>query len=53
VGPRVFACGPIHDGEPPIWPGSVVVTDVEFARGAVKRVADEGYKGTAQAQPDT
>ncbi|MEW6268770.1 MAG: amidohydrolase family protein [Thermodesulfobacteriota bacterium] len=38
-GPRIFACGPILDGEPPFWPGSRVVRDAGEARAAVDELA--------------
>lgn len=43
VGPRVFACGPIHDGDPPVWPGAVVVTDVAAAKAEANAIADQRY----------
>jgi imidazolonepropionase-like amidohydrolase len=42
VGPRVFACGPILDGDPPFWPGSRVVRDAAEARSAVAELARDG-----------
>jgi hypothetical protein len=41
-GPRLFACGPIIDADPPWWPGSRVVRDVADARAAVDEVAAAG-----------
>lgn len=41
-GPRIFACGPILDGDPPIWPGARVVHTVAEARAAVDEVAAAG-----------
>jgi imidazolonepropionase-like amidohydrolase len=41
-GPRVFACGPIVDGEPPGWPGARVARDPEEARAIVAALAQEG-----------
>jgi imidazolonepropionase-like amidohydrolase len=38
-GPRIFACGPILDGDPPFWPGSRVVRDAVEARAAVDELA--------------
>ncbi len=37
AGPRIFACGPLIDGEPPSWPGA------EIARSGTEaeRIADE------------
>jgi imidazolonepropionase-like amidohydrolase len=28
VGPRIVACGPLLDGAPPFWPGSIGIQDV-------------------------
>ncbi len=42
AGPRVFACGPFLDGDPPGWPGAVVVRDVDEARAAVEELAKAG-----------
>jgi imidazolonepropionase-like amidohydrolase len=41
-GPRIFACGPILDGEPPIWPNSLVVRTAAEAPAAVDAVAAFG-----------
>jgi cytosine/adenosine deaminase-related metal-dependent hydrolase len=41
-GPRLFACGPIIDGDPPFWPGSRVVHTVADAQAAVDEVAAAG-----------
>lgn len=38
-GPRIFACGPILDGDPPFWPGSRVVRTAEEARAAVRELS--------------
>jgi len=38
-GPRIFACGPILDGDPPFWSGSRVVRDAAEARAAVDELA--------------
>lgn len=43
AGPRVLACGPFVDGEPPIWKNSIVVDGPEAARAAVRTVADAGF----------
>jgi imidazolonepropionase-like amidohydrolase len=42
-GPRIFACGPIVDGEPPGWPGARVARDPEEARAVVAALAEEGH----------
>ena len=41
-GPRLFACGPIIDGDPPFWPDSRVVRTVAEARAVVDEVAATG-----------
>jgi hypothetical protein len=41
-GPRIFACGPIIDGDPPFWPGSRVVRNVAEAQVAVDEIAAAG-----------
>jgi imidazolonepropionase-like amidohydrolase len=38
-GPRIFACGPILDGDPPFWSGSRVVRNAEEGRHAVAELA--------------
>jgi imidazolonepropionase-like amidohydrolase len=42
-GPRVFACGPFVDGEPPVWRNSRVVRTPEEARRAADEIADAGF----------
>jgi imidazolonepropionase-like amidohydrolase len=42
LGPRFLANGGVVDGDPPIWPGSVVVHNPEEARNAVDMLADGG-----------
>ena len=42
LGPRFLANGAVVDGDPPVWPGSVVVRNAEEARAAVDRLADGG-----------
>jgi len=42
-GPRLFACGPFVDGEPPKWKNSIVARNAEEGRRAVKTIADRGY----------
>lgn len=39
VGPRVMACGPFIDGDPAVWPNSVVARDPVQARAAVEELA--------------
>ena len=43
-GPTVYTTGPLIDGDPPHWPGSVVVTDPEAARAEVARQKAAGYE---------
>jgi hypothetical protein len=43
AGPRIFACGPLHDGKPPIWEFSTVVETPEQAEAAVAFVAESGF----------
>jgi len=44
--PRIFACGPLLDGDPPVWGtawrGSVALTSVDQARAAAQRLLDRG-----------
>lgn len=42
AGPRVYACGPIIDGDPPVWPGSVVARDAQEGERAVDEIAATG-----------
>ena len=39
AGPRIFACGPILDGDPPFWSGSRVVRNADEGRRAVDELA--------------
>jgi hypothetical protein len=41
-GPRIFACGSILDGPPPVWPNSCVVSDADTAEGCVRTQAAKG-----------
>ena len=43
-GPDLHTTGPILDGSPPIWQGSVVLTTPEQARREVQRQARAGYR---------
>lgn len=43
AGPRIFACGPLHDGRPPIWAFSRVVETTPEARQAVADLAADGF----------
>ncbi len=43
LGPRLVTTGPIMDGDPPYWPGSLSVTTAEEAREAVTSQAELGY----------
>ncbi len=42
-GPTLITAGPIVDGDPPVWPGSTVVTTADAARAAVKAQKQAGY----------
>jgi imidazolonepropionase-like amidohydrolase len=42
LGPRFIANGGVVDGDPPVWPGSVVVRNAADARQAVDRLVDGG-----------
>jgi amidohydrolase family protein len=41
-GPRIFACGPILDGDPPMWKASRVVTTPAEAKRAVEEARAAG-----------
>lgn len=41
-GPRIAACGPFLDGDPPDWPAARVVRDAAEARRAVEALHREG-----------
>ncbi len=40
--PRVFSCGRVIDGDPPVWPSSVVARNAEDARRIVDDLARAG-----------
>ncbi|MEN8184957.1 MAG: amidohydrolase family protein [Myxococcota bacterium] len=42
AGPRLYACGPILDGDPPGWPGARVVLSADEARSAIADLAEDG-----------
>jgi imidazolonepropionase-like amidohydrolase len=42
-GPRILACGPFLDGEPPLWQNTRVVRTPDEARAAVDAIADAGF----------
>jgi len=42
-GPTLVLAGPIIDGDPPVWPGSAVVTTPEAARREVQAQKKAGY----------
>lgn len=42
-GPRLFACGPFVDGEPPLWKNSIVARNPEEGRAAVRAVDEAGF----------
>ena len=41
-GPRVFSCGPIIDGAPPLWPSSISLTHPDQAGTTVSGLAERG-----------
>ncbi|HEX5009615.1 MAG TPA: amidohydrolase family protein [Planctomycetota bacterium] len=43
LGPSIVTAGPIVDGSPPVWPGSLVVLTAEDARNAVQAHVDGHY----------
>lgn len=43
LGPTLHTSGPILDGTPAVWPNSTIVTTVEAARAAVRRIKAQGY----------
>src|SRR5262245_37317727 len=43
LGPSIVTAGPIVDGSPPVWPGSLVVITPEDARNAVQAHVDGHY----------
>jgi imidazolonepropionase-like amidohydrolase len=45
MGPHLITAGPLMDGNPPLWNGSTVVTDVGAAARYVAAQAEAGYDG--------
>jgi cytosine/adenosine deaminase-related metal-dependent hydrolase len=43
AGPRVFACGPLYDGDPPIWAFSIVVKTPEEVPENLRQHLEIGY----------
>jgi len=43
VGPTIYTAGPLLDGEPPVWPGSDVITTQDEAHLTVKKQRAAGY----------
>lgn len=43
LGPTLFTAGPILDGDPPVWPGSKVVTTAAAATAEVDAEKQAGY----------
>ncbi|MDQ3341445.1 MAG: amidohydrolase family protein [Myxococcota bacterium] len=43
-GPTIVTTSPILDGDPPVWPGSVVLTKPEDVDGVVAGLKGEGYE---------
>ena len=41
-GPRIYSCGPMIDGDPPLWSSSIVPTDPEDAESLVANLAATG-----------
>jgi imidazolonepropionase-like amidohydrolase len=41
--PTIFSAGPGMDGNPPVWPGTIVLTDPTAARAAVRQQLAEGW----------
>jgi len=55
AGPTILTAGPIIDGDPPVWPGSAVLTDPGQADELVRDQQAAGYdflKVYARLQPD-
>ena len=42
-GPAIYTSGPIMDGQPPVWPGSVVIETKEEAERSVAELKERGY----------
>lgn len=42
-GPAIYTAGPIIDGDPPVWPGSTVLTDASKAESVVLEEKEAGY----------
>jgi imidazolonepropionase-like amidohydrolase len=42
-GPWIYTCGPIMDGNPPIWAGSTVIETAEEAERSVAEQMEQGY----------
>jgi len=43
LGPQMFVTSPITDGDPPVWPNTIVVRNKRQAREAVRLYDDLGY----------
>lgn len=43
LGPEIYTTGPIVDGSPPIWAGSLVLDDPRKADAAVRKMKADGY----------
>jgi hypothetical protein len=55
AGPRIFACGPIIDGDPPFWPGSRIARSASEAKRIVEQIAASGVhcvKAYSRLTPD-
>ncbi len=59
AGPRIFACGPFLDGDPPSWPGAVVISDAVTDAKAERDLRSSGpdcikvYNGLSAEEMDT
>ena len=42
-GPTIYTAGPIMDGRPPVWPGSIVIETKEEAERSVAEQKERGY----------
>ncbi|MEX2159092.1 MAG: amidohydrolase family protein [Dehalococcoidia bacterium] len=42
-GPWIYTCGPIMDGNPPVWPASTVIETAEEAERSVAEQLEQGY----------
>lgn len=55
AGPRIFACGPLVDGDPPFWPGAKVAHNASEAERLVDAIVASGVdciKAYSNLSPD-